>query len=326
MNHHVNRRSALALAALAVSSALPSWGQERPITLIVPYPAGGPADTTARQMAPVLRRALGRNIIIENIAGASGAIGIQRLLSGPADGQQFMVGTPSDAILAPLGLQAVKHKPEQLRLVGIAGRAPLVLVTRPNLGIGGVGDLLSAAKKLGARELTYGSIGIGSLYHLVAEDFALQNHLRMVHVPYKGMAPLLQDLMGGQVDLAFLPTAGNLADLVQHGKLRALAIASDKRNQRLPDLPTFAEATGIKGFDYEIWGGVFLPKAAPTDAVAHLNRAVNETLRDPEYQRQTEATGSVVGPTFSPIEADRYMNAQTARYTRIAQSIKLEPQ
>lgn len=326
MNNQMKRRSLLALGAAGLAGAMPTWAQDRPLTLIVPYPAGGPADTTARQMTQVLRRVLERNIVIENIAGASGAIGIQRLLSGPADGQQFMMGTPSDVILAPLGLRAVKHKPEQLRLVGMALRSPLVLVTRPDLPATSLGELLSSARKTGAKELSYGSIGIGSLYHLVAEDFAVQARIRMVHVPYKGVAPLIQDLIGGQVDLAFLPTVGNLADLIQQGKLHALAVAADKRTQRFPDVFTVAEAAGLKGFDYEIWGGLFVPKATPGDVVARLNHAINEALRDPEFRRQSEAAGSIVAAPLTPTDADRYLDAQTARYTRIAQSIKLEPQ
>lgn len=320
-------RRAFVGAVLSIACAVQAQGfPSKAVTFVVPYPAGGPADATARWMEPGLRKALGQIVVVDNVGGVGGALGIQKVLVAAADGHQFLMGTPSDVILTPLAMAAVKHRPEQLRLVGLATRAPLVLVGRPQLTTQSVQDLLSVARQAGATELTYGSLGTGSLYHLVAEDFATRQKIRMTHVPYKGVAPLVQDLMGGQIDLAFLPSAGNLADLIQQGKLRAFAVTDDQRLARLPDLPTMNEATSGKGFNYEIWAGIFVPRAVPADVALRLNAAVNETLQGPEYRRLVEASGASVGATLSLAEAESYLLDQTARFRRIAQSVKLEPQ
>lgn len=329
MNHSkffLQRRFVVASAALAATGLRAQVFPSRPLTLVVPYPAGGPADVTARLMLPALRKALGQPIIVENIAGASGGIGIQKLLSAPADGHHLMMGTPSDVILAPLALAAVRHKPEQMRLLGLASRGPLMLVGGPHLKAKSLEELIAEARRPGARELTFGSIGPGSLYHLVGEDFAARLKLRMTHVPYKGMAPAVQDLMGGMVDVAFLPSAGNLVDLVSSGKLRAFALCDEQRLGRLPELPTLMQAIALKDFTYEIWGGLFVPRSVPLDVAQRLNDAVKEAQRDAEFRSQIEAGGSVPGAPVTLAEADRFLTEQTERYRRLAQAVKLEPQ
>ena len=321
------RRKLLGAALLAGGLPAVVRAQEFPgktITVIVPYPAGGPADLIARQMLPTLRKSLGQTVIVDNIAGAGGAVGIQKLLAAPPDGHFLVIGTPSDVVLGPLTLTAVKHRPEQLRLLGLVSRTPLVLVSGAQLPARKLDDLLGAARA--GKEYTYGSIGIGSLYHLVAADFAARQKLRMMHVPYKGVAPLLQELIGGQVDLAFLPSAGNLADMVTQGKLRAYAVTDSRRLATLPEVPTIQEATGLKDFDYEIWGGPFVARGVPERATQRLNAAVNETLQDAEFRRQIEASGAVVGPQLSLAEAERFFLDQTARYRLLAREIRLDPQ
>lgn len=326
MKFSLSRRAVLSATALVASGVRAQSFPSKPLTLIVPYPAGGPADVNARLMLPVLRKTLGQTIIVENVAGASGGIGIQKLLNAPADGHHFMMGTPSDVILAPLALAAVKHKPEQLRLLGLASRGPLMMVAGPHVKAKTLQELVAEARKPGARELTFGSIGPGSLYHLVGEDFAARLKLRMTHVPYKGMAPAVQDLMGGMVDVAFLPSAGNLVDLVLSGKLRAFAVCDEQRLARLPELPTMTQAIALKDFTYEIWGGMFVPRTVPLDVAQRLNDAVKEAQKDAEFRTQIEASGSVAGSPVTLAEADRFLTEQTERYRRLAQAVKLEPQ
>jgi tripartite-type tricarboxylate transporter receptor subunit TctC len=328
MHSLLQRRTVLGLPALAALGARAQSPASKPLTFIVPYSAGGPADVTARQIVPALRKALGgQAVIVENVAGASGAIAIQRLLSQPADGSQFLMGSPSDVILAPLALSAVKYKPEQLRLLGLASRAPLALVGSRQLPAGTLDELLGDMRKPGARQYNYGSIGVGSLFHLVGEDFAARMKLRMTHVPYKGASPLLQDLMGGQVDLAFLtPGGSNLADLIAQGKLHAYAVTDDHRMARLPDIPTMEQAIGLKDFEYEIWGGMFVPRSVPAEIAQRLHAALMEVLRDPEFRSQVEASSAVPSNPMTLADADKLLADQTARYRRIAQAIKLEPQ
>ena len=201
------------------------------------------------------------------------------------------MGTTSGVILAPMAMSTVKHKPEQMRLLGLASRAPLVLVSgtrSPSRDLQDLQDLLAEARKPGAKEYSFGSNGPGSLYHLVGEDFATRMKLRMIHVPYKGMAPLLQDVMGGVVDFAFLPSAGNLDDLISQGKLRAYAVTNDRRLARLPEVPTMAQATCLKDFEFEIWGGLFVPRAVPAAVSERLHAVVKLAQQDPDFRAQTK--------------------------------------
>ena len=329
MKSSMRRRAVLALAALSAVGVRAQAFPSKPLTLVVPYPAGGAADVTARQMLPSLRKTLGQAVIVDNVAGASGALGIQKLLNAPADGHHVLMGTPSDVILAPLAMSTVKHQPEQMRLLGLASRAPLVLVSgtrSPSRDLQDLQDLLAEARKPGAKEHSFGSIGPGSLYHLVGEDFATRMKLRMIHVPYKGMAPLLQDVMGGVVDFAFLPSAGNLAELISQGKLRAYAVTNDRRLARLPEVPTIAQATGLKDFEYEIWGGLFVPRAVPAAASERLHAVVTLAQQDPDFRAQIETTGAAPGNPMSLADAERFLDDQTTRYRRLAQAVKLELQ
>lgn len=325
----LSRRSslnALLLAACAPLYALAQGHSGKPISIVVPYPAGGPADVTARQMEAVMRRSLGQAMIVENISGASGAIGIDKVLAGPKDGSMLLFGTPSDIILAPIALAAVKHKPDQLRMVGMATRTPLLLVSGMQVPPQKLIEIINARKSENAKPLSYGSMGTGSMPHFAGEDLAARTKLKVTHIPYKGIAPLVQDLIGGQVELGFLPVAGNTLDLVMQGKLRAYGVSSDARLLKLPDVPTIAEATGIGEFNFEIWGGLFVSKSVPLETAKRLNMAANEALADADYRRQIEAAGAGLGNKMSLQEAENFFVAQIARYGKLAAAIKLEPQ
>lgn len=306
--------------------ALAQNGSGKVMSIVVPYPAGGPADVTARQMEAVMRRSLGQAIVVDNVSGASGAIGIDKVLAGPKDGSMVLFGTPSDIILAPIALSAVKHKPEQLRMVGMATRTPLLLVSGMQFPPQKLTELIAARKAAGAKPLSYGSMGTGSMPHFAGEDLAERARVKMTHIPYKGIAPLVQDLIGGQVEMGFLPVAGNTLDLVTQGKLRAYGVTSDARLAKLPDVPTIAEATGIGEFNFEIWGGIFVSKSVPLDAALRLNAAVNDALADADYRRQIEAAGAGVGNKLSLDEAEKFFSGQVNRYFKLAAAIKLEPQ
>lgn len=295
-------------------------------SMIVPYPAGGPADVTARQIEPALRKSLGEGFVIENLPGASGAIAVERTLNAPKDGHTVLFADPSNIILGPLALSAVRHKPEQLRLVGMASRTPLVLVSGMQLDAGGLNDLLAMSRKAGAAPLNYGSFGAGSLPHLAGEDFALRSQTQMTHIPYKGGAPLLQDLIGGQVQLAFLPVGGNTVDMIRQKKLKAYAVTADQRVARLAEVPTVTEATGIKDFNFEIWGGIYVAKGVPLDAAKRLNKAVNDALQDPDYRRQTEAAGASVGQRMDMAQLEQFFASQVSYFKKLADAIKLVPQ
>lgn len=303
--------------------AMAQTASSRMASMIVPYPAGGPADVTARHIEPVMRQSLGYGFVIENLAGASGAIAVEKLLNAPKDGRSVLFADPSSVILAPLALAAVRHRPDQLRLVGMASRTPLILVSGMQFDAASLLESLGGVRKPSLATVNYGSFGPGSLPHLAAEDFAARTRLPMTHVPYKGAAPLVQDLIGGQVQLAFLPVGGNTVELIRQKKLKALAVASEQRVARLPDIPTVTEVIGGKDFSFEIWGGIFVSKGVPDEIARRLNQSVEEALRDPEYRRQTELSGASPGQAMNLSQLDQFYAAQAQHYKRIADAIGL---
>lgn len=301
---------------------------DKPLNLIVPYPAGGPADVQARQLELPMRKAIGQSLVVENVAGASGSIGIQKLLSAPPDGHTMLLGTASDVILGPLALSAIRHRPEQLRLLGITGHSPLILVGSSRLAPQTFEQLAAHARSAGEQGLSYGSIGPGSLFHLVAEDLRSRWGVAMTHVPYKGAAPLVQDLIGGHLDLAILPSAGNVVELVTQGKLRAYAVADVRRLAQLDALPTFAEIGGadFRDFVYEIWGGMFVDRRLRLELALRVNAALGAALTDSEYRQAQLAAGSTPGTPMDLEKADQVFAQETARFRRIAERVGLRPQ
>ncbi|CAM5786653.1 Bug family tripartite tricarboxylate transporter substrate binding protein [Ottowia pentelensis] len=212
-----------AAGAFAQTATFPS----RLVNLVVPWPAGNPTDAVARQFAPLLSKGFEQTVIVDNFVGAGGALAAQKVLRAPADGHTMLLASSTDLIMTPLGLSAARFKSDDFRLVGLIGRTPYALAVRPDLPVADLRELLAAMRKPGAREFSYGSIGPGSLIHLAGAQFAKVASTSMLHVPYKGLPPMMQELMGGQIDLAFLPLAGNVpamidAHFVARHKMRIL--------------------------------------------------------------------------------------------------------
>lgn len=189
---------------LGAQAALAQTYPVKPVNLMVPYPAGGPSDAIARIFNTQLGKELGQQVLVENLGGVSGALAAQKVLAAPADGYYIFQGSPNEVILSPLANSAVKLKAEDFRLVHPVADAVMVFVTRKNLPVSSVDELIALARKSADKPLTYGSVGIGSLYHLILEQAQAQTRVQLNHVPYKGNAPLLQDIAGGQVDFAVL--------------------------------------------------------------------------------------------------------------------------
>ena len=201
-------RSALLLGCgLMLAAAGPARADgfpAKPVNLMVPYPAGGPSDATARIFTVPLGKALGQQVVVENLGGVSGAMAAQKVLAAPADGYYLFQGSPNEIILAPLANAAVKLKAEDFRMVHPVAEAVMVFVARKDLPANSVDELIALARKSPDKPLSYGSVGIGSLYHLILEKVQLDTGVKLMHAPYKGNAPLLQDIGGGQVDFAAL--------------------------------------------------------------------------------------------------------------------------
>lgn len=288
---HLTRRAALAAALLtAVGTAFAQ--ASKPITLLVPYPAGGPSDAIARIVNTPLGRELGQQVLVDNLGGVSGALAAQKILAAPADGQMIFQGSPNELILSPLANAAVKLKSEDFRLIAPVADAVMVFVTRKDLGVSNFDELVALAKKSADKPLTYGSVGVGSLYHLILEDVQRQTGIQLQHVPYKGNAPAVNDLMAGHIPVMCNNLGGTLP-YMQSGQIRILAQTGKARSAAAPDVPTFAEA-GIAGLDAGLWMGLVAPKGTPKAAVDTLNQALSKVLATPALKERLAKLGATV--------------------------------
>lgn len=296
------------------------------VSIVVPYPAGGMSDVLARAIAPRLGKQLGRTVIIENVTGASGSIAAAKVLNAPVNGNLLFMGSSTEVVLAPLTIKAVKYKASDFRLLGLVSSGPLALYVRGDLPVNSVDELLAYAKRPGAKELSYGSIGPGSLFHLAGDSLRAAAGIGAVHVPYRGGMPLFQDLMGGSVDMAVIPADGLIAKLVESGKIKALAVASPMRSPRLPNVPTFAESRALPRFVAPpVWIGVLAPAATPEPVVAQLHKALNDTLAMPEVRQALDAAGGTQAPPMTLAQSSAFLQSETAKLGALAKAAKLEP-
>lgn len=329
MNIPIRRLRAACLATgllLAAGLALAQGYPAKPVSLMVPYPAGGPSDAGARIFTAPLGRELGQQVLVENLGGVSGALAAQKVLSAPADGHYIFQGSPNEVILAPLANAAVRLKAEDFRLVHPTADAVMVFVARKDLPASNVDELIALARQSAGKPLSYGSVGVGSLYHLLLEKVQLQTGVSFNHAPYKGNAPLLQDLGGGQVDFAVLVYSAAMGALAEQGRLKVIGQLGAQRSELLKDVPSVGEGQALKGFDYKIWSGFMVPKKTPEDVVQRLHKAVVATLADPGVQSQLAAQTQLASAPMSLAEAQKFFEDETARYREIAKTINLQPQ
>ncbi|MDN3920051.1 tripartite tricarboxylate transporter substrate binding protein [Roseateles violae] len=298
----------------------------KPVNLMVPYPAGGPSDAIARIFANPLGRELGQQVLVENLGGVSGALGAQKVLAAPADGYYMFQGSPNEVILSPLANAAVKLKTEDFRLVHPVSDAVMVFVTRKDLPVNSVDELIALARKSADKPLTYGSVGVGSLYHLIVESVQANTGVTLAHVPYKGNAPLLQDIGGGQVDFAVLVYSAAMGALAEQGRLKVIGQLGAQRSELLKNVPTAAEGQALKNFSYKVWTGYMVPKSTPEPVVARLHAAIGKTLQDPSVRAQLAVQTQVASPPMSLAESAKFFETETARYRAIAKQIHLQPQ
>jgi tripartite-type tricarboxylate transporter receptor subunit TctC len=281
--------------ALAAGTALAQGYPTKPVNLMVPYPAGGPSDAIARIMNTPLGKELGQQVLVENLGGVSGALGAQKVLAAPADGLYVFQGSPNEVILAPLANAAVKLRTEDFRLVHPVADAVMVFVTRKDLPVNSVDELIALARKSSDRPLTYGSVGIGSLYHLILENVQTSTGVKLAHVPYKGNAPLLQDLGGGQVDFAVLVYSAAMGALAEQGRIKVIGQLGAQRSDLLKNVPTAGEGQALKGFAYKIWTGFMVPKSTPEDVVVRLHGAIGKALQDPGVRSRRHGRAAHAG-------------------------------
>ena len=325
------------LAALSLSlSVVPSVAlaqafPAKPVNLMVPYPAGGLSDVIARIVERPLGKTLNQMVIVENLGGVGGALGAQKVLQSPADGLYLYQGSPNELILAPLALQAVKYKAEDFRFVQMIGSFPMAVLARKGLAANNIDELVALAKKQAAagKPLTYGSVGIGSFYHVVGAHFGQLIGAELTHVPYKGLAPLLQDIGGDMVDVAFVVVGEQSIGLADQGRLKVLATMAQSGKPEaefLKKYPAVNDSKSVKNFAFNTWTGYFVKKDTPEPIVQALNKALTTAMSDPAAKAALEKLGGSVPPMLSVADAAKEYEAQTARFRAIARAIKLEAQ
>ncbi|MFO1334017.1 MAG: tripartite tricarboxylate transporter substrate binding protein [Piscinibacter sp.] len=311
----------LTLAALALALAAPAhaW-PDKTITLVVPFPPGGSTDTLARSIGAEMQKKLGQTVIVDNKAGATGTIGTAQVARAAPDGYTVLVSSLGPFVIAPYLIKNVPYDAgKDLDLLTVAVQAPNVLVVPAASPFKSVADVIAAQKKT-PEKITFASSGNGSSDHLTAELFWLQSGTSGIHVPYKGGAPAISDLLGGQVDASFQ----NINAILSHvnaGKLRALAVTGAKRSALLPNVPTLSES-GVKDADVYSWQGIAAPKGLPADVKAKLHGALVAALNDPAVRPKLLEVGfEIVANT--PAEFAAFQAAESARWKKLIETRKI---
>jgi tripartite-type tricarboxylate transporter receptor subunit TctC len=306
-----------ALSAGAQADTYPS----RPIKLIVPFPAGGSSDLLSRLVAERLGAELKQTIVVDNKAGGQTVIGTQAVATAPADGYTMMTVSSNAVIVGALQKVPYDLHKDLTPVIGI-GAVPLLLVVPARSNIKSVADLVALSKS-SPTGLSFASGGIGSLGHLAPVRFVRELKLNATHVPYRGVAPAVQDVIGGRIEFMFLSSLEGLQQ-VKSGGLRILGVTSAKRLPNLPDVPTLIEL-GFPGFTPEVWYGFLVPAKTPAAAIARLNDGVQKVLADPSVQSRLGELGLTI-QVRNGAEFDKYMRAEGERWRRVVteNNIKME--
>ena len=314
------------LVFVAVLSAFPSAASaqsypSRPVRFVVPYAAGGPADIVARMVAPGMSTQLGQPVVIDNRGGAGGHVAAADVARGAADGHTIVLTTIAHNAAHSMYANLAYNPAKDIKPVVVVADAPSVLVVHPSLPVKTVQELVALARS-NAGKLTYGSAGAGSALHMAAELFKVSSRTDIVHVPYKGSAPALNDLLGGQISMMFdsFPSA---IPHVRAGKLRAIAVTSAQRAQGLPELPTVASA--LPGYESVPWYSISLPAGVPDTVVRRLNDVANKALKAPELaQRWSDLGLTPLGG--SPEDAQRRNDVETRRWSQVIKTAGIKVQ
>ena len=309
----------LAAAWAPLAQAQPVWPAAKPITLIVPFTAGGSVDTVARLLGDELGKRLKQSVVVDNVTGAGGTVGVAKAANAAPDGYTLVMGADSPIAIAPYANpKAVRYDvARDLAPVGLVNTAPMVLVARPDLPVKNLTELVALAKKEPGK-LNYATSGIGTVLHLAMEIIKQQGHFFATHVPYRGGAQIATDVIGGQVDLAMLISV-SAAPQINAGKLKAIAVTGAKRLSILPNVPTVAETPGFKGYDVVAWTGLFAPARTPPAVVEQLNQALNAVLSSPEVRAKLQEQGAVPG-SGSVQDFSAFVQREQKRYAQAVQA------
>ena len=311
----------LALSPVALAQNYPT----KPVSMIVAFPAGGGSDVLGRVVAKSMQESMGQPIIVENVVGVGGSLGVLKAANATPDGYTLMAGSPLELIYTPLGVAAAKNKPEDMRMAALVGYTPIAIVVRKDLPVNTLEEIAALAKK-SDKPLSYGSTGIGSLYHLMAERALQISGAKGLHAPYNGLAPYLKDLMGGVIDFAVVPLVGPVLGAIDGGQIKALAVASPQSIPRLPKLPPARNTKGFEDYNFSIWIGIQASAKTPDALMVAVHKAAYAGLANPETRKSIEAGGTVIAEPMSLAQLDSFYKKEAATGAAIAKSINLQAQ
>jgi len=292
--------------------------QDRPVTLVVPYAPGGTSDMLGRLLAQHLGTILGRTVVVDNRPGAGTAVGASYVARAAPDGGTLLLATSTTLAINPSLYPKLTYDPvKDLAPIGLVAAVPFVVVVHPSLKARTLAELVALARaQPGA--LIYGSAGNGSPQHVIAEMFKSTTGVQMRHVPYKGTAPALTDLLGGQINVVFSDVAPALPH-IRSGRLVALAVTTARRQPSVPEIPTIAESgvSGTGDFEAVAWQGIVAPGATPAGAAAELNRQLARVLSQPEVQARLQEVNVEPRTSASPEQFAAYIRSETERWSKV---------
>jgi tripartite-type tricarboxylate transporter receptor subunit TctC len=318
-------RRLLVAASLTAATALPAAAQTYPsrnVHLIVAYAPGGTGDIVARLISDRLATALGQSVVVENRAGASGAIGTQSVVAAPPDGHTLLLGQTAEVAINQSWIKGLTYDPDKdLQPIALATIVPLALVIHSAAPYATLPEMIKASAR---KELAFASSGTGTPGHFAGELLKLRTKSGMTHVPYKGAGPALNDLLGEHVDFFFSGFPAAMAQ-VKAGKLKLLAVSTARRSPAAPDVPTVSEAAGIADFDLSLWQGIFAPRGTPSDVVARLNAEINKIVTQPDFRARLRDEGADVTP-LTVEQTAAFVKGESAKYLQIIQQSGVKPE
>ena len=305
---------ALLVPVLAWAQAYPT----KPVRMVIGFPAGGPADIFGRSLAQGMAADLGQPVIVENIPGVGGVLGVERGVKSAADGYTIVCNSASPLVIAPYSLTRLPYDiKKDMALITLVVRVPEVLAVHPSMPVSSLGELIAYAKA-NPGKVNFGSAGAGSITHLAGELLKAEARIDIVHVPYKGAAPAVTDLVGGQVQMGIFDVPVLLSH-IRAGKLKALAITSEKRAATLPDVPTTAEGK-YPNVTSDNWYGLVMPGATPATIQKRVHAAATRALNSAAVREQFAKVGGVAAPS-SPQEYAQFLETEQAKWGRIVKAI-----
>ncbi|MGE8688104.1 MAG: Bug family tripartite tricarboxylate transporter substrate binding protein [Achromobacter sp.] len=324
---HPLRGALAALCATAALAASPSAFADYPdraISLVVGYPAGGSVDLTARLFGEELAKRMGQSVVVENVGGAGGTIGAQRVARAAPDGYTLLLGSTNEMVIARMINNAVKYdSAKDFSALGVIASQPMLLAASKNSGVKTAAEYLQKLRAAAPGSFNYGSSGVGTTLHLAGEMINQSTATRAEHVPYRGVAPLVTDLMSGQLDYGMLVLSSGLPQ-VRADKIVALGVTEKKRSPVAPDLPALAETPGFESVDISVWFALYGPAGLPEPVAAKLRTALAETLKSEQFRaKMQEAGGQLAQPGLDPVA---YQAEETKKYGALVKAAKIEAQ